>query len=152
MTLHSSSSPPSPPDLEIRALKIYSPNGPRNGVVIIFLTQSSKSLWLSSISEQISICTPDPIFPPSPSPPLANGSVPHATPPSSPSQNSVKRRVSMGTVTSEVDHDSPSHTPLSGSFKLEDSSMRNSPILISRTTSFTFSGDNKQFPDVKYVE
>lgn len=51
--------PPSSTELEARALKIYSPDGPRNGVVIIFLTQSNKSLWATKISETISNCTPD---------------------------------------------------------------------------------------------
>lgn len=42
---------PPPPELEIRGLKVYSPDGPRSGVVLIFLTQSTKSNWLAKISE-----------------------------------------------------------------------------------------------------
>lgn len=39
----------------MKALKIYSPDGPRNGVIVIFSTQSAKSLWLAKISEVIVI-------------------------------------------------------------------------------------------------
>lgn len=39
------------PDIEMKALKIYSPDGPRSGVIVIFATQSAKSLWLAKISE-----------------------------------------------------------------------------------------------------
>ena len=38
-------------DLDIKALKLYSPEGPRNGVVITFVTQNAKSLWLAKILE-----------------------------------------------------------------------------------------------------
>ena len=43
--------PTSHPDLEVKALKIYSPDGPRNGVIVTFSTQSAKGLWLAKISE-----------------------------------------------------------------------------------------------------
>ena len=45
--------PTSHPDLEVKALKIYSPDGPRNGVIVTFSTQSAKGLWLAKISEVI---------------------------------------------------------------------------------------------------
>ena len=161
-------------DLEIRALKIYSPNGPRNGVVIIFLTQSSKSLWLSKISETISLCSPDPVFPASPSPPLHHSASTSAiTPPPSPTQNgkyrTLTRRVSIGVVPTAVGGGaaggvSPlaNHTPndhaqsnghiasYSGYHKHEETSMRNSPILVNRSSSlFSFEGDRKPSPEMK---
>ena len=42
-----------PPRLEVdmRSLKLYSPNGPRSGVVLVFLTQYDKNLWLAKISQ-----------------------------------------------------------------------------------------------------
>ena len=45
--------PPPPPRLEVdtRSLKLYSPNGPRSGVVLVFLTQYDKNLWLAKISQ-----------------------------------------------------------------------------------------------------
>ena len=50
-------------EVEVRALKLYSPNGPRNGVVLIFLTQSNKSLWTAKIGEMIEKCTPTDLSP-----------------------------------------------------------------------------------------
>ena len=165
-----------PSDLEIRALKIYSPNGPRNGVVIIFLTQSSKSLWLSKISETISLCSPDPVFPASPSPPLHHSaSSSTITPPSSPTQNgrsrSLMRRVSVptsggggggggggsGSPTSRTPN---GHTTSNGNIssytschKHEETSMRNSPILVNRASSlFSFDTDGKPSPETRYEQ
>ncbi len=159
--------------LEIRALKIYSPNGPRNGVVIIFLTQSSKSLWLTKISEVIALCSPDPVFPSSPSPPLHHSaSSSTITPPPSPTQNgrsrTLARRVSIGVVPTSSNggggRGSPpsNHTPnghahsnghltsYSSCYKHEDSSMRSSPILVNRASSlFSFDGDGKPSSEMK---
>ena len=130
--------------MEFRALKLYSPNGPRNGVVIIFLTQNSKTLWLSKISEMINLCAPDPLLPISSSPTSAG------TPPRSPYQNGNQRRGSVGTVFSGSESPPNSaHAPV----KIENDSpthMRNSPILISRTCSlFSFNGEEKPTTDAK---
>lgn len=156
-------------DIEIRALKIYSPDGPRNGVIIIFLTQSSKNLWLTKISEVIKFCTPDPVFPPSP--PLTGGPV--VTPPPSPAQTH-RRRVSLGIIQNGNFSSSSSnhmggnkHSPVGGvkslgmssssssSLSSSSSSMdvKKSPVMISRTHSlFSFDPDGKLLTNnTKYV-
>ena len=43
--------PPSRIEVDTRSLKLYSPNGPRSGVVLVFLTQYDKNLWLAKISQ-----------------------------------------------------------------------------------------------------
>lgn len=145
-------------EVEIRALKIYSPNGPRNGAVIIFLTQSCKNLWLTKISEIITLHTSDPAFPsPPPSSPHHLPSSPHPristmistiTPPQSisPAIFHMKgRRVSSRpTVLNGISHHNSS--------KHDDSSVssvRASPILMSRSCFFSF--DQPTLPENRYV-
>ena len=148
--------------MEIRALKIYSPNGPRNGAVIIFLTQSSKSLWLAKISEMIALCNPDAFFPPSP-PPGPHPSSPHprtstmivTTPPQSPvitPRHSKGRRASSNSILTN----STSHLlsdPPSGKNHSEEGSkgFRKSPILMSRSKSSITFQDEKSSIENRYI-
>lgn len=48
------------PDLETRALKVYSPEGPRTGIVLVFDSPASKSKWLEKLTAVIADCTPSP--------------------------------------------------------------------------------------------
>lgn len=153
-------------------MKIYSPNGPRNGVVIIFLTQSSKSHWLSKLSAMITRCTPEPIFPSSPSPPLIQSTSLTRTSPPSPSQyvssspnqhGQRKRRVSLSTIHSEGNGSPPSNHPQNGHASLSNScslaeestpATRHSPRsrMMSRTSSLhSFDEEGKPSPEIKYV-
>ncbi len=144
-------------EVEIRSLKIYSPQGPRNGAVIIFLNLSCKNLWLTKILEIIALSNSDSISTtPSPSPlPLPNSPHPRTsnmittiTPPLSPTPAMFhmrgRRSNSRPSLLTSNTHPKP--------FKHADSSMsgmRDSPILLSRSCYFTF--DQKVSPEMKYV-
>eukprot|EP00731_Ephydatia_muelleri_P038113 Em0657g5a len=48
------------PELEGRALKVYSPEGPRTGIVLVFDSTVCKAKWLDRIIAVIDECTPSP--------------------------------------------------------------------------------------------
>ena len=145
-------------EIEIRALKIYSPQGPRNGIVIIFLTQSTKSLWLSKMSEMITFSSDpsSPLFSPlptSPHPRLSSSVNMSESNTSSSIFNLKHRRAHSRTVLRGSEHHAHhGHTHHSAPARFEDtsaSSLRSSPILMSESCVFSF--DKKASPDIRYV-
>ena len=39
------------PNISIKSMKIYSPGGPRTGIVVLLETQAEKRVWYKTISE-----------------------------------------------------------------------------------------------------